>query len=68
MIRSVVEVIAVVVCASIGVALVTLGVEFVEYGSVLQILLVVSAAVVLSAVAIWSAWRIFYHEYPFHPG
>ncbi|WP_244563966.1 hypothetical protein [Ensifer aridi] len=48
MIRSVVEIIAAIFINSVGVALAAIGIEAVDYGSFLQVLLVVSAAIVLS--------------------
>ncbi len=63
MIRSVVEIIVAVFIKSIGVALAAVGIEAVEYGSPLQLLLVISAAAVLCTMAVWAALRIFDHDY-----
>ncbi len=68
MIRSVVEIVAAICINSIGVALAAVGIETVEYGSSLQFLFVISAAVVLGTMAVWSALRIFDHEYPYRLG
>ncbi|MDW9495173.1 hypothetical protein GOC57_20505 [Sinorhizobium meliloti] len=68
MIRSVVEIVAAICINSIGVALAAVGIETVEYGSSLQFLFVISAAVVLGTMAVWSALRIFDHGYPYRLG
>ncbi|RVK25043.1 hypothetical protein [Sinorhizobium meliloti] len=68
MIRSVVEIVAAICINSIGLALAAVGIETVEYGSSSQFLFVISAAVVLGTMAVWSALRIFDHEYPYRLG
>lgn len=68
MIRSVVEIIAAIFINSGGVALAAIGIETVDYGSFLQLLLVISAAIVLSAMAVWVALRIFDQDYPYRLG
>ncbi|WP_027999109.1 hypothetical protein [Sinorhizobium arboris] len=68
MIRRVVEIIAAIFINSIGVALAAVGIEAVEYGSFLQLLLVISAAAVLGTMAVWIALRIFDHDYPYRLG
>ncbi|MQX21093.1 hypothetical protein GHJ84_08795 [Sinorhizobium meliloti] len=42
-----------------GVLLAALAVEVAEYGSGLQLLLICSAAIILSAVAAWTGWNLF---------
>ncbi|MGH0357521.1 hypothetical protein [Sinorhizobium meliloti] len=39
--------------------LAALAVEVAEYGSGLQLLLICSAAIILSAVAAWTGWNLF---------
>ncbi|RVH65434.1 hypothetical protein CN198_21480 [Sinorhizobium meliloti] len=68
MIRSVVEIIAAIFIDSVGVAMTAIGIETVDYGSFLQLLLVISAAIVLSAMAVWVALRIFDQDYPYRLG
>jgi hypothetical protein len=68
MIRSVVEIIAAIFINSVGVVLAAIGIEAVDYGSVLQLLLVTSAAILLSAMAVWTALRIFDQDYPYRLG
>lgn len=68
MIRSVVEIIAAIFINSVGVALAAIGIESVDYGSFFQLLLVISAAIVLSAMAVWAALRTFDQDYPYRLG
>ncbi|MGK9264504.1 hypothetical protein KXS15_26690 [Sinorhizobium meliloti] len=68
MIRSVVEIIVAIFINSAGVAMAAIGIETVDYGSFLQLLLVISAAIVLSAMAVWVALRIFDQDYPYRLG